>query len=71
MKTILALLLLACSACATVQPSSPTQRARDCESIADWDKCGVAAECMQARAWLTAQGEFRETWICIEKTRVQ
>ena len=69
MKTILALLLLACGACSTAQTTNPTLRATDCEKITDWDGCGVATECMQARAWFTAQGDFRETWICIEKTR--
>ena len=67
MKFVFIYISIVCMGCSWSHPTGSTTANRRCNNFAQWDDCAEASNCMHARAWYTAGGEFRESWICVEK----
>jgi len=69
MKYFLIILLLICTGCAWSHSTGSTTASRRCSVFIEWDDCARAVSCTHARAWYTATGSYKETWVCIEKSK--
>jgi hypothetical protein len=61
--------IILCVGCSWSHPTGLTTANRRCNNFTQWDDCAQSPNCMQARAWINDDGEFRESWICIEKNK--
>lgn len=66
-RMFLGLVLLGSVGCVYKHPTGTTTAERRCNSLVRWDDCALAPNCIQARAWHTQDGGFKETFICIHK----
>lgn len=66
-KYVLFLTMLMLAACSWSHPTGSTTANRRCNTFTQWDDCAKAVNCIHARAWYTSDGEYRETFVCIEK----
>jgi|LWDU01.1.fsa_nt_gi hypothetical protein len=64
---IMMALVLSVIGCSWNHPSGSTTANRRCNTYTEWDDCAIAPNCMQARAWYTENGEFKETFVCVYK----
>ena len=53
--------------CAYNHPTNVTTANRRCNLLQSWDDCARSPNCIQARAWYTDDGGYKETFICVHK----